>query len=57
MLLALLEELNATGTTIIITHAHAVAIRTRRRIKMLDVHIITDTRPAPGRVAAQAGPS
>ncbi|HEX3389651.1 MAG TPA: ABC transporter ATP-binding protein [Streptosporangiaceae bacterium] len=53
--LELLDELHALGTTIIvITHDHAVAARMRRRIEVLDGHIIADSDPVDLMAGARA---
>jgi len=47
-ILALMEELNADGATIvIITHDHALAAHMPRQVEMLDGHIVRDTARGP----------
>ena len=47
-IIALMEELNADGATIvIITHDHALSARMPRQVEMLDGHIVRDTAQAP----------
>ena len=43
-IMALIEELNDQGTTIVvITHEHAIAEHCPRRIRLLDGHVVSDT--------------
>jgi putative ABC transport system ATP-binding protein len=48
-ILALLDELNECGTTIlVITHDHAIAERMSRKVEIIDGRIVADTGPAVG---------
>ncbi len=48
-ILALIDQLHQAGSTIVlITHDHAIAERTPRKIEILDGRIVADTGPAAG---------
>jgi putative ABC transport system ATP-binding protein len=52
-IMALIEELNRQGTTIVvITHEHAVAERCPRQIRMLDGQVVSATGRDPGVIVA-----
>jgi putative ABC transport system ATP-binding protein len=45
-ILALIDQLHQAGsTTVLITHDHALAERMRRKVEILDGHIVADTGP------------
>jgi putative ABC transport system ATP-binding protein len=48
-ILALIDQLHEAGSTIVVvTHDHAIAERMRRKIEIIDGHIVADTGPAAG---------
>ena len=54
LLLELLKQLNAAGTTIVvITHDHAIARRMPRKVEILDGQVVADSGPAAGTDAHQ----